>query len=46
MSEGFLKKIAIVPAVKNGQVFFMSDTLYRMGPRILKGIEEMAACLK
>jgi iron complex transport system substrate-binding protein len=46
MSEGFLKKIAIVPAVKNGKVFFLSDNLYRMGPRILKGIEEMAACLK
>lgn len=46
MSEGFLNKIALAPAVKKGKVFFLSDNLYRMGPRILKGIEEMAACLQ
>ncbi len=46
MSEGFLNKIALAPAVKKGKVFFLSDNLYRMGPRILMGIEEMAACLQ
>ena len=46
MAEGFLKKIALAPAVKKGKVFFLSDNLYRMGPRILKGIEEMGACLQ
>lgn len=46
MSEGLLKKIARVPAVRNGKVFFLSDNLYRMGPRVLTGIEEMSACLR
>jgi iron complex transport system substrate-binding protein len=46
MSQGLLKKIASVPAVKNGNVFYLSDSLYRLGPRVTKGIEEMAACLK
>ncbi len=46
MSQGLLKKIAAVPAVKNGKVFFLSDDLYRMGPRVVKGIGEMSACLR
>jgi hypothetical protein len=35
-----------VPAVKNGKVFFLSDKLFRLGPRVLKGIEEMEAHLR
>ena len=46
VSRGLLKKITIVPAVKNGAVFYVSDSLYRLGPRVVKGIEEMAECLK
>jgi len=46
MSGGLLKKIASVPAVKNGHVFFLSDSLYRLGPRVVSGIEEMAAYLR
>ena len=46
MSKALLEKIASVPAVKNGHVFFLSDSLYRLGPRIVNGIGEMAACLK
>jgi iron complex transport system substrate-binding protein len=46
MSKGLLEKIASVPAVKNGHVFFLSDSLYRLGPRVVSGIGEMAACLK
>jgi iron complex transport system substrate-binding protein len=46
MSEGLLKKIASLPAVKNGQVFFLSDSLYRLGPRVVSGIREMASYLK
>jgi iron complex transport system substrate-binding protein len=45
-SKGLMKKISIVPAVRTGDVFYLSDSLYRLGPRVLKGIEEMAACLK
>jgi iron complex transport system substrate-binding protein len=46
MSEGLLKKISSVPAVKNGHVFFLSDSLYRLGPRVVNGIREMASHLK
>jgi ABC-type hemin transport system substrate-binding protein len=46
MSKGLLKKLSRVPAVKNHRVFFVSDNLYRLGPRVINGIEEMAACLK
>jgi iron complex transport system substrate-binding protein len=45
-SKGLMKKISIVPAVRTGDVFYLSDSLYRLGPRVLKGIEEMAACLR
>jgi iron complex transport system substrate-binding protein len=46
MSEVLLKKIARTPAVRNGKVFFLSDSLYRLGPRVVKGIEEMSGCLR
>jgi iron complex transport system substrate-binding protein len=46
MSGRLLKKLASVPAVKNGNVFFIGDDLYRMGPGVVKGIREMSACLK
>ena len=46
VSQGVLERLANVPAVKNGKVCFMSDSLYRLGPRVIKGIEELAACPK
>ena len=46
VSQGLLKKIANIPAVRNKKVFFLSDNLYRLGPRMVRGIEELAACLK
>jgi iron complex transport system substrate-binding protein len=46
MSKGLLKKLSGVPAVRNRRIFFVSDHLYRLGPRTIRGIEEMAACLK
>jgi iron complex transport system substrate-binding protein len=45
MAKGLLKKLASVAAVKDGRVFFLSDSLYRLGPRVVPGIEEMARCL-
>jgi len=46
LSQGLLKKLAGTSAVRNNRVFFLSDNLYRLGPRIVKGIEEMSACLQ
>lgn len=45
LSEGLLKKLGMVPAVKNGSVHYVSDNLYRLGPRVIKGIEELAGYL-
>jgi iron complex transport system substrate-binding protein len=46
VSRGFLNRMQSVPAVKNGKVFFLSDKLFRLGPRVVKGIDEIAADLE
>jgi iron complex transport system substrate-binding protein len=46
VSENLLKRIALVPAVKYNAVCYMSDSIYRLGPRVVQGIKEMAICLK
>lgn len=44
VSRKILNRLASVPAVGNGSVFYISDSLYRLGPRVIKGIEELTAC--
>jgi iron complex transport system substrate-binding protein len=46
VSQGVLKRMTSVPAVRNGSVYYVGDSLFRLGPRVIKGIEELAACLK
>jgi iron complex transport system substrate-binding protein len=46
VSKGILQKIGSTPAVKNGSICYLGDGLYRLGPRVIKGIEELAECLK
>ena len=46
VSQGILKKLATVPAVRNNKVCYVSDGLYRLGPRVVQGIEELAACIQ
>ncbi len=46
VSQGVLKRMTSVPAVKNGSVCYVSDKLFRLGPRVVSGIEELAECLK
>jgi iron complex transport system substrate-binding protein len=46
VSAGILKRLESVPAVRNGKVCYVSDSLYRLGPRVIAGIEELAACVK
>jgi iron complex transport system substrate-binding protein len=45
-SKGLLKKLSSVAAIKNNRVCYVGDGLYRLGPRIIKGIEEVADCLR
>jgi len=46
ISSKLLKRLRNVPAVKNEKVFYVGDGLYRLGPRVIEGIEEMSECLK
>lgn len=46
VSKGILQRLASVPAVKNNAVCYVSDNLFRLGPRVVPGIQELAACLK
>jgi iron complex transport system substrate-binding protein len=46
VSRRILEKLSNIPAVKNGEVHYISDSIYRLGPRVVKGIDEMARCLK
>lgn len=45
-SKGLLERLKSLPAVKNSKVFYVGDGLYRLGPRVIKGIEEVAVCLR
>jgi iron complex transport system substrate-binding protein len=42
ISAGLLKRLWTVPAVKHKSVFYVSDDLYRLGPRTIRGIEEIS----
>jgi iron complex transport system substrate-binding protein len=44
-SAGLLKRISYITAVKNDKVFYVSDGLYRLGPRVIPGIEELSRYL-
>jgi iron complex transport system substrate-binding protein len=45
-ASGLLERIDYLPAVKNGKVFLVGDNLYRLGPRIIPGLEELAQYIK
>lgn len=40
-----IERLATLDAVRSGRVFFIGEAIYRLGPRITAGLEEMAACL-
>jgi ABC-type Fe3+-hydroxamate transport system substrate-binding protein len=46
LSKGFLKSLSMLEAVKKGHICFMGDALYRPGPRIPVGMEELGRCGK
>ena len=41
-----IEKLSTLDAVRSGRVFFVGEAIYRLGPRIASGLEEMAACLE
>lgn len=46
ISSRLLGRLQSLPAVQNNNICYVSDNLYRLGPRIIKGIEELYECLK
>jgi iron complex transport system substrate-binding protein len=46
VSRGILGRMTSVPAVRSGAICYLGDGLYRLGPRVVQGIEELAECLK
>ena len=46
VSEGLLKRLRSVPAVRTNKVYYVSDYLYRLGPRTVMGVEELARYLQ
>ena len=45
-ARGLLERISYIPAVKDRKVYYVSDHLYRLGPRIIPGIQELAEYLE
>lgn len=41
LSLKLLKRLKRTPAVRNDKIFYVSDRLYRLGPRITEGIDEL-----
>lgn len=44
-SEGLLRRLGSLPAVREGRVYFVGDGLYRVGPRVIEGIAELKKSL-
>jgi iron complex transport system substrate-binding protein len=45
-SSRFLEKLHMLDAVKKGKVYYVGDDLYRSGPRVVKGLRDLAEYLK
>jgi len=44
LARGLFSKLSSLDAVKKGRICYTSDTVFRLGPRIVDGIREIAAC--
>jgi iron complex transport system substrate-binding protein len=45
LSGEILKRLTMIDAVKEGRVYYTGDALYRLGPRVVEGAEELAGYL-
>lgn len=46
ISAGLLKKLEGLEALREDRIYFTGDALYRLGPRVVEGIEELSRYLK
>lgn len=45
-ADEILDKMKSLDAVRKGRVYYINDPLFRLGPRIIKGIREVEECVK
>ncbi len=45
ISKGLLRKLGSLEAIKKGRVYYTSESLYRLTPKVISGIEEIAGYL-
>ncbi|MBM4271157.1 MAG: hypothetical protein FJ139_03225 [Deltaproteobacteria bacterium] len=43
--QNLLKRLTMLDAIKKGRVFYTSESLYRLGPRVITGIKELEGYL-
>jgi len=46
LSRGILRRLEMTDAVRNGRVYYPSDALFRLGPRVIEGIRELGNYLE
>jgi len=46
VADGLLRRLKTVPAVRNERVYYVSDYLYRLGPRTMNGVDELSGHVK
>lgn len=44
--KSLTERLSSLDAVREGRIYFIGDAVFRLGPRIAYGLEEMAACLQ
>ena len=45
ISKGLLRKLGSLEAIKKGRVYYTSESLYRLTPKVISGIEEIVGYL-
>lgn len=45
-TKPLIERLSTLDAVRTGRVFFIGESIFRLGSRIVSGLEEMAACLE
>ena len=44
-SKPLIERLSMLDSVRSGRVYFVGEAIYRLGPRIVSGLEKMVACL-
>jgi ABC-type Fe3+-hydroxamate transport system substrate-binding protein len=45
ISKGLIRRLGSLEAIKKGRVYYTSESLYRLTPKVISGIEEIVGYL-